>query len=129
MQSGGIVRVPNGTGTSAVVLKGRPYILSLTGPQGSLRLSPAIGSRSGVNDQPRRRSRSGDRGPRSGPRARPRQATSCHPDPREREPPWFSERICETATGNVYDLADGKIKRIRIFTDRNQALEAAGLRE
>ena len=35
----------------------------------------------------------------------------------------------ETATGNVYDLADGKIKMIRIFVDRNQALEAAGLRE
>jgi ketosteroid isomerase-like protein len=32
-------------------------------------------------------------------------------------------------TGNVYDLADGKIKRIRVFSDRNQALEAAGLRE
>jgi ketosteroid isomerase-like protein len=32
-------------------------------------------------------------------------------------------------TGNVYDLADGKLKRIRIFLDRNEALEAAGLRE
>ena len=35
----------------------------------------------------------------------------------------------ETATGHVYDLADGKIKMVRIFFDRNQALEAAGLRE
>ncbi len=35
----------------------------------------------------------------------------------------------ETPTGNVYDLADGKIKRIRIFFDRQQALEAAGLKE
>ncbi len=35
----------------------------------------------------------------------------------------------QTPTGNVYDLANGKIKRIRIFFDREQALEAAGLRE
>ena len=35
----------------------------------------------------------------------------------------------EAATGNVYDFANGKIKRIRIFFDRDQALEAAGLRE
>jgi ketosteroid isomerase-like protein len=35
----------------------------------------------------------------------------------------------EAATGNVYDLADGKIEVIRIFADRNQALEAAGLSE
>ncbi len=35
----------------------------------------------------------------------------------------------ETPTGNVYDFADGKIRLIRIFTDRNQALEAAGLSE
>ena len=35
----------------------------------------------------------------------------------------------DTAPGNVYDLADGKIKMIRIFADRNQALEAAGLWE
>jgi hypothetical protein len=32
-------------------------------------------------------------------------------------------------TGNVYDLADGRIERVRIFTDRAEALEAAGLRE
>jgi hypothetical protein len=32
-------------------------------------------------------------------------------------------------TANVYDLADGKIKRIRVFLDRDKALEAAGLRE
>ncbi len=34
----------------------------------------------------------------------------------------------ENTTGNVYDIADGKIQRIRVFFDRNQALEAAGLR-
>jgi ketosteroid isomerase-like protein len=32
-------------------------------------------------------------------------------------------------TTNVYDLADGKIRRVRIFSDRQQALEAAGLSE
>jgi ketosteroid isomerase-like protein len=32
-------------------------------------------------------------------------------------------------TGNVYDLVDGKIKRIRVFLDRAEALEAAGLSE
>ena len=31
--------------------------------------------------------------------------------------------------GNVYDLAGGKIQRIRIFVDRAEALEAAGLSE
>ena len=35
----------------------------------------------------------------------------------------------EYVTGNVYDIADGKIQRIRVFFDRNQALEAAGLQE
>jgi ketosteroid isomerase-like protein len=35
----------------------------------------------------------------------------------------------DARTGNVYDLADGKIKRIRIFVDRDQAREAAGLKE
>jgi ketosteroid isomerase-like protein len=35
----------------------------------------------------------------------------------------------ETPTGNVYDLVDGKIKRLRIFFDRQEALEAAGLSE
>jgi hypothetical protein len=34
----------------------------------------------------------------------------------------------DTPTANVYDLAGGKIKRIRIFLDREKALEAAGLR-
>ena len=29
----------------------------------------------------------------------------------------------------VYDLAEGKIERIRVFADREQALEAVGLRE
>ena len=33
----------------------------------------------------------------------------------------------ERATANVYDLTDGKIRRIRIFLDRQEALEAAGL--
>jgi hypothetical protein len=32
-------------------------------------------------------------------------------------------------TGNVYDLVEGKIKRTLVFLDREQALEAAGLRE
>jgi ketosteroid isomerase-like protein len=32
-------------------------------------------------------------------------------------------------TGNVYDLVDGRIKRIRVFFDREEALKAAGLRE
>ncbi|HEX3327575.1 MAG TPA: nuclear transport factor 2 family protein [Actinomycetota bacterium] len=35
----------------------------------------------------------------------------------------------ETTSGNVYDLVGGKIERIRIFPDRNQALETAGLSE
>jgi ketosteroid isomerase-like protein len=35
----------------------------------------------------------------------------------------------ENPTGNVYDFADTRIHRIRIFFDRNQALEAAGLSE
>jgi ketosteroid isomerase-like protein len=35
----------------------------------------------------------------------------------------------DARTGNVYDLAGGKIDRIRIFVDRAEALEAAGLRE
>jgi len=35
----------------------------------------------------------------------------------------------DARTGNVYDLAGGKIERIRIFVDRAEALEAAGLRE
>src|SRR5215208_820001 len=32
-------------------------------------------------------------------------------------------------TTNLYDLVDGKIRRIRIFLDRQEALEAAGQRE
>jgi ketosteroid isomerase-like protein len=35
----------------------------------------------------------------------------------------------ENPTGNVYEFADGRIQRITIFFDRNQALEAAGLSE
>jgi ketosteroid isomerase-like protein len=34
-----------------------------------------------------------------------------------------------TPTANVYELANGKIKRIRIFADRQEALEAVGLSE
>jgi hypothetical protein len=38
-----------------------------------------------------------------------------------------------TATGtpavNIYDLTDGKIRRIRVFLDRQEALEAAGMSE
>jgi ketosteroid isomerase-like protein len=32
-------------------------------------------------------------------------------------------------TTNVYDLVNGKIRRVRIFLDRQEALEAVGLRE
>jgi ketosteroid isomerase-like protein len=32
-------------------------------------------------------------------------------------------------SANVYDLAGGKIRRIRVFLDRQEALEAVGLRE
>jgi ketosteroid isomerase-like protein len=32
-------------------------------------------------------------------------------------------------SGNVYDFIDGKISRVRIFLDREEALEAVGLRE
>ena len=31
------------------------------------------------------------------------------------------------ATANLYDLVDGRIRRIRIFLDHQEALEAAGL--
>jgi hypothetical protein len=34
-----------------------------------------------------------------------------------------------TKTTNAYELADGKIRRVRVFRDRQEALEAAGLRE
>jgi hypothetical protein len=33
------------------------------------------------------------------------------------------------AGANIYDFANGRIKRVRIFLDRDQALEAAGLSE
>ena len=33
------------------------------------------------------------------------------------------------ATTNLYDIVDGKIRSIRIFLDRQEALEAAGLRD
>jgi ketosteroid isomerase-like protein len=32
-------------------------------------------------------------------------------------------------TANLYDFLDGKIRRVRIFLDRGEALKAAGLRE
>ena len=35
----------------------------------------------------------------------------------------------DSRTGNVYDLVGGKIERIQVFVDREQALEAAGLSE
>jgi len=35
----------------------------------------------------------------------------------------------ESPTANVYELANGKIRRLHIFADRQQALEAVGLRE
>jgi ketosteroid isomerase-like protein len=35
----------------------------------------------------------------------------------------------DTPTANIYDFAGGKIRRIRIFLDRQEALEAVGLRE
>jgi ketosteroid isomerase-like protein len=31
-------------------------------------------------------------------------------------------------SGTVFDLVDGKIRRIRVFVDRAEALEAVGLR-
>jgi hypothetical protein len=34
-----------------------------------------------------------------------------------------------TDTANVYDLAERRIRRVRIFVDREEALEAVGLRE
>jgi ketosteroid isomerase-like protein len=32
-------------------------------------------------------------------------------------------------TANIYDLADGKVSRVRIFLDREEALQVAGLQE
>ena len=32
-------------------------------------------------------------------------------------------------TANIYDFAGGKVRRIRVFLDRQEALEAVGLRE
>jgi hypothetical protein len=37
--------------------------------------------------------------------------------------------IGSPATTNVYDLVGGRIRRIRIFFDREKALAVAGLRE
>lgn len=33
------------------------------------------------------------------------------------------------SAASVYDLAEGKIRRVQVFLDRQQALEAVGLRE
>jgi ketosteroid isomerase-like protein len=35
----------------------------------------------------------------------------------------------EVETANVYDLAGGRIRRIDVYTDRQEALEAVGLRQ
>jgi ketosteroid isomerase-like protein len=35
----------------------------------------------------------------------------------------------ETDSTNVYDFADGRIRRVRIFFDRTEALKAVGLEE
>jgi ketosteroid isomerase-like protein len=35
----------------------------------------------------------------------------------------------DTELTNVYDLKDGKIRRVRIYVDRHEALEAVGLSE
>ena len=37
--------------------------------------------------------------------------------------------VVETDTGTVQTVKDGRIVRVRSYMDRNQALEAAGLRE
>jgi ketosteroid isomerase-like protein len=37
--------------------------------------------------------------------------------------------VNDLPTTNIYDLSGGKIKRIRVFLDRQEALEAVGLRE
>jgi ketosteroid isomerase-like protein len=37
--------------------------------------------------------------------------------------------VVETDTGTVQTVRDGRIVRVRSYMDRNQALEAAGLRE
>jgi ketosteroid isomerase-like protein len=37
--------------------------------------------------------------------------------------------VDDLPTANIYDFADGKIRRIRIFRDRQEALEAVGLSE
>jgi hypothetical protein len=37
--------------------------------------------------------------------------------------------VADLPTANIYDLVDGKIRRIRIFPDRQEALEAVGLSE
>ena len=38
-------------------------------------------------------------------------------------------RMAPPPLTNVYDLIDGKISRVRIFTDREEALKAVGLEE
>jgi hypothetical protein len=46
----------------------------------------------------------------------------------ERAGEWHPPRR-DIPSANVYDLAHGKIKCIRIFLDRQEALEAVGLSE
>jgi hypothetical protein len=40
----------------------------------------------------------------------------------------FSGASSSFETANVYDLENGKIKRVRVYLDRDEAREAAGLR-
>jgi ketosteroid isomerase-like protein len=37
--------------------------------------------------------------------------------------------VTSAESANIYDFIDGKISRVRIFLDRNEALKAAGLAE
>jgi ketosteroid isomerase-like protein len=37
--------------------------------------------------------------------------------------------VTSAESANIYDFSDGKISRVRIFLDRNEALKAAGLAE
>jgi hypothetical protein len=37
--------------------------------------------------------------------------------------------VIDAESANIYDLIEGKIARVRIFLDRDEALETAGLQE
>jgi len=37
--------------------------------------------------------------------------------------------VTHAESANVYDFTDGKISRVRIFLDRDEALKAVGLAE